>query len=61
MFKLIIFGIIMAAILGVLSYEDEKLVIDTVKGKEIVDKSSGFIKENVDKSTEFIKENVEVK
>mgnify|MGYP000621930614 CR=1 FL=1 len=61
MLKLIIFAIILAAVFGVLSYQDEKLVIDTVKGKEIVDKSSAFVKKNVDKGSEFIQENVEVK
>ncbi len=48
MFKIIVLAIVVAAVLGVLSYENDKIVIDTSKGKEIVDKSSEFIKENVE-------------
>jgi hypothetical protein len=61
LFKLMVFGVALAVVFGVLSYEDEKLVIDTIKGKKIIDKSCTLLKKNIDKSTAFIQDNVEVK
>ena len=61
MFRLIIFGIIMFWVFGILSFHNEKLVINTIKGKEIINKSSIIIKKNMYKGTAFIQKNVEVK
>ena len=33
---------------GVINYENDKVIIDTTKGKKIIEKSSDFIKENVE-------------
>lgn len=48
MFKLMVLGVIVAVVFGVLSYENEKIVIDTVKGKEVMEKSGDFIQKNVE-------------
>ena len=48
MIKLIIILIIVAGVYGIWSYEDNKIVIDTKKGTELIDKSKAFVKENVE-------------
>ena len=48
MIKLIFLLIIIAAIFGVITYEDDKVVIDTYKGKEVIQKSKEFVSDNVE-------------
>lgn len=49
MFKFIVLALIIIAItVGVFSYENEKIIIDTEKGKEMIEKSTDFVKENVE-------------
>jgi hypothetical protein len=48
MFKYIILAIALAITFGALNYENEKIVIDTGKSKNIVDKSKKFIDEHVE-------------
>jgi len=48
MFKLIGLVLIVAVIFGVLSYQNDKIVIDTIKGKEVINKGTEFIKEKVE-------------
>lgn len=49
MFKFIILPLIIIAVAyGVFSYEDDKVLIDTEKGKEMLDKGTDFVKENVE-------------
>lgn len=48
MFKYIILAIALAITFGVLNYENEKLVIDTGKSKNVVETSKKFIQEHVE-------------
>ena len=48
MIKIVIAIVVIAFVVGVLSYEDEKVVFDTKKASEVMDKSKTFVKENVE-------------
>lgn len=48
MIKVILLVLAVAITFGVINYENDKVVIDTVQGKNIIEKSSEFIKENVE-------------
>jgi hypothetical protein len=50
MIKLIILAlvIIVAIVFGVLSYDDDKIVFDTNKAKELVEDTKTFVKEKTD-------------
>jgi hypothetical protein len=57
MIKLIIFIIIVTGIYGVFSYKDNKIIIDTKKGSNLIEDSKNVI-QNV---KEKINNNVEIK
>ena len=48
MIKIIIFAIVVMGILGIWSYQDSKVTIDTAKGKAVYEKSRDFVKEHVE-------------
>ena len=48
MIKLLLLGIAIAVVFGVITYEDDKVVIDTEQGKELIQKSKEFIDEKVE-------------
>jgi len=48
MIKLVIFILIVAAVLGVITYENDKVVIHTDKGKEVLHDTKKFINDNVE-------------
>ena len=48
MIKLIILVLAVAITFGVINYENDKVIIDTTKGKKIIKKSRDFVKENVE-------------
>jgi len=48
MIKLIFLLVIIAAIFGVITYQDDKVIINTDKGKEIIYKSKEFVTDNVE-------------
>ena len=48
MIRLVILALIIAVIIGVIGYEDNKMVIDTQKGTEVLSESKKFIDENVE-------------
>lgn len=39
MIRLLIFALVIAGILGVIGYEDDKVIIDTEKGKKFIDEN----------------------
>ena len=51
MLKLVILAIIIigAIVAGIISYDDEKLIVDTAKGKQIVEKTTSFVQDKLDK------------
>lgn len=48
MIKLILLAIACAFVVGILTYEDDKVVIDTQKAKTIMQKGKTMIKENIE-------------
>ncbi len=48
MIKIVVILVVIAFVVGVLSYKDDKLVVDTKKASEVMDKSKTFVKENVE-------------
>ncbi len=48
MIKLIIAAVAIAFVLGILNYEDDKVIIDTKKGAEVLEKGKKFVNENVE-------------